>query len=271
MALEEKDRALHTQEFEPAAAHVEAEHEIDLLELLYRMLEKLKYIVLSAVLCAAIAGAYSFFLATPIYQATAKLYVVNSKDSALNLADLQIGSYLTTDYQEVFKTWEVHEMVIQELGLRYNYRELESMLSIKNPANTRILNITVTSKDPTEATNLANVYAKIAKKYISTAMETEEPNVMSTALQPTTPISPNKTRNIALGFALGMLLAMGIIALQFILDDKIKTADDILRYANMPTLAVIPVMEDAAEPAGGAKRKAEQRGGNKQKGSDRRL
>ena len=39
-----------------------------------------------------------------------RLYIMG-QDSSSILADLQIGSYLTKDYQEVFQTWEVHEMV----------------------------------------------------------------------------------------------------------------------------------------------------------------
>lgn len=241
MSLSEKD--LGFTDFGPDSPHADAEQEIDLIELLYKMLEKFKYIVLSATLCAMLAGVYSFFIATPKYEATAKLYIVNSKDSALNLADLQIGSYLTTDYQEVFNTWEVHEMVIRALGLDYTYVQLEDMLTVKNPTNTRILNITVISDDPAEAKDIANAYAKEAKKYISIMMATDEPNILSSALQPVKPVSPNKTMNVLLGFVLGALLVVGIVAVQFILDDKVKTADDILRYVNVPTLAVVPVMD----------------------------
>ena len=69
--------------------------EIDLVELMYRLLEKWAIIVLSCILGAVIACAYTLFMVTPQYTATSKLYVVNSNDSAINLSDLQIGSYLT--------------------------------------------------------------------------------------------------------------------------------------------------------------------------------
>lgn len=223
--------------------YVEIENEIDLIELFYRSIEKFWYIALAAALCTSIAGIYSFFIAKPVYQATAKLYVISPKDSVLNLSDLQIGSYLTSDYQEVFKAWEVHEMVIQELELDYSYTKLESMLSISNPSNTRILNITVSSGDPLEAKKLANTYAEIARDYISGTMATEKPNILSDALLPVNPISPNKARNILLGFVIGALLGIGIITIQFVFDDKIKTSEDILRYAGLPTLSVVPMMK----------------------------
>lgn len=243
MALAEKDLERWRANAAPEVQVMETEQEIDLIELFYRLVENLLSIALVAVLCAVIAAGYSFFIATPKYQAVAKLYVVNSKDSALNLSDLQIGSYLTSDYQEVFRTWEVHEMVIQELGLDYTYTELEKMLLIGNPSGTRILNITVTSDDPMEAADIANTYANVAKRYISQTMVTDEPNVLSVALEPTIPVSPNKTQNILIAFLLGAFLTIGVITLRFVMDDKIKTADDIQRYTSMATLAAVPVME----------------------------
>lgn len=229
-----------------ASESVGSETEIDLLELFYRLLENLKYIAASAIICTLIAGVYTFMFQTPKYQTTAKLYVVNSGNSAINLSDLQIGTYLANDYQEVFKTWEVHEMVIKNLGLPYSYSKMQSMLSVSNPSNTRILYIAVTSEDPAEAASIANEYAAVAKKYISATMSTEEPNILSVALRPTNPISPNKTRNIMLGFVLGAILAIAVITVRFMMDDKIKTADDIAKYAGLPTLAIVPVFNASA-------------------------
>ena len=73
------------------------EETIDLIELLNRILDHWLLVAICALVGAAIMGVYSFYIATTMYQSTAKLYVVNSKDSAINLSDLQIGSYLTGD------------------------------------------------------------------------------------------------------------------------------------------------------------------------------
>ena len=115
----------------------------------------------------------------PKYEATSKLYVTSRTDSAVNLSDLQIGTYLTSDYQEVFRTWEVHEQVLRNLGLDYSYTTLNDMVSVTNPSDTRLLNITVTSEDPVEATNMANEYANVACDYIYQVMGTEEPRLFS--------------------------------------------------------------------------------------------
>lgn len=219
------------------------ETEIDLMELFFVLLENLKWIIVAAVLGAALMGVYSFFIATPQYESTAKLYVLNAKDSVVNLSDLQIGSSLTSDYLEVFKTWEVHERVIGNLSLPYTYNEIQKKIRLTNPASTRILYITATSSDPSEAALIANEYAAVAREYISETMSTDAPNVLSTALKPTIPVSPNKTQNVLIGGVLGGILAVAVIVIRMLLDDKIKTTDDIQRYAGMPTLAVVPLVD----------------------------
>lgn len=222
----------------------EHESEIDLVELLYHWVRHIRFILLFAVLGGMIAAAYTIFFVTPVYTATSKLYVLNSGDSALNLSDLQIGTYLASDYIEVFKTWEVHEMVIDDLGLPYSYSEMQSMLTVENPTDTRILYITVKSPSAKEAADIANEYATVAIKYIAATMSTEEPNIMSVALKPANPASPSKTRNSLLGLLLGLLVAIGWTTLKFVKDDKVKSVDDIRRYTNLPVLAVVPKLSE---------------------------
>ena len=217
--------------------------EVDLIELFFALLRSWMLILISVILGALMAGIYTTQFVTPMYEATSKLYVLSSKDSAINLADLQIGTYLTDDYQEVFKTWEVHEQVNQKLGLNYSYGKLQSMLNITNPSNTRILLITAKSPSADEATNLANEYALVAKKYISDIMRADEPSILSTALKPLGPSSPSLTRNIALGFMLGILVSFGIVIIRFMLDDRLKNSDDIFKYTGLSTLAAVPIQK----------------------------
>ena len=244
MAATEKRRrhASETLDISDAAEFEQQETELDLLELFYYLLEHIKQLVAAVVVGVLVMLLVSLFFLTPQYEATSKLYVMARNDSAVNLSDLQIGSYLTSDYQEVFKTWEVHEQVLQNLGLDYEYEELEDMLTITNPSDTRILYITVTSDDPVEATNMANEYANVARNYIYEMMGTEEPSLFSVALEPLEPVSPRKMLNTVLGGLVGGLLMAAILVVRFIRDDKIKTADDITNYIGIPTLAIVPAL-----------------------------
>ena len=234
---QETIRTLHLNEDN----NVADEMEIDLLELMYRLIERGKHIISAALLGAVLMAVYSFLLAKPTYEATSQLYVLSQQNSAINLTDLQIGTQLTNDYMQVFETWEVQEMVLQNLNLDYDYEELRDMLTLKNPSNTRILHITVTANDPQEAADIANEFASVAQFYISEVMMTDEPNLLSKALVPVEKSGPHELLNIVLGFVLGAAAACAVIIVQFLMDDKVKNGDDIRKYVNLPTLAIVPI------------------------------
>lgn len=231
---------------------------IDLVELMYRLLGSWKLIAGLAVGLAVVMGVYTSFFVTPMYEATSILYVLSNRDSAINVSDLQLGSELTQDYIKVFRMWEVHEQVISNLDLPYSYSQMQNMLSVSNDADTRMLDITVTSADPEEASEIANEYARVASEYIAETMATDAPNVMSVALTPSNPVSPNRTRNVLMGFLLGGILGAGIVTVRMLMDDKYKTAEEIRRYTGLATLAVVPVegLERGARRTAHDRRKA---------------
>lgn len=215
---------------------------INLVALFFRILENLKYVVLCAVLLAVAGGYYAQNFVIPTYSATAKLYILGQAGSSINLNSLQIGTVLTMDYQEVFKTWEVHEMVRQELELPYNYGQLQAMLTVSNPEDTRVLYITVENPDAQLAADIANAYAKAAKTFILETMDSEAPSPFSVALTPGNANPVSQSSYIALGFLLGTLLSVGIITLHFVFDDRPRSPEDVEQVCGLPTLAVIPAM-----------------------------
>lgn len=214
---------------------------VDLVEFAFRLLSNWKLIVCLSLALAVMAGAYSMFFVTPMYEATSTIYVLNRSDSAINLSDLQLGTYLTQDYIKVFDMWEVHEQVITNLDLPYSYKQISRMLTIENTPNTRMLDLTVSSPNPQEAAAAANEYAKVASQFIAETMATEKPSIMSVALVPVNPVSPNKTLYVALGLMLGFAISCGYTFVMMMADDKYKTAEEIRKYTGLTTLAVVPV------------------------------
>ena len=75
----------------------QGEDTIDLLELFMGLLAHWTLIAATAVVGAVLMALYTFFLVTPMYKATATIYVVSRNDSVLNFSDLQVGSELTSD------------------------------------------------------------------------------------------------------------------------------------------------------------------------------
>lgn len=216
--------------------------EIDLVTLFYRFLEKIHWILLTALIGAVIAGIIVYKFITPIYQATSKIYIVGS-DTTISLSDLQIGSNLAADYREVFKNWHVHELVNKRLNLNYSYSKLSSMITATNPSGTHVLYVSAKSPDPQEAKMLADAYAQVAREFIATKMDMREPNIFEEAQIPNKPISPQKTRDIVIGFLIGALVAMAAVTIRFFSDDRILSGEDISKVGSLTTLGMIPLQE----------------------------
>lgn len=242
--MAQTETALHAQNQSLTASNVrgaerDTEVEIDLAELFLRLLDKWYIIVAAALVGTLISGVWTFFFVTPQYEATTKLYILNPEDSAINLSSLQLGTQLANDYTHVFSNWHVHEMVAEKLDLDYSYKAMERMVRVNNPSSTRLIEITVTSPDPQEAQLMANTYGTVAREFIAKVMKTVEPSVFQEARLPVSPVSPSKARNLILGFLIGAILAVGVITVLFVLDDKVRTSDDITKLLGLPTLGVV--------------------------------
>lgn len=241
--------------FMPIAEEVEAAEEIDLVALLYRLLENARYIAAAALAGAVLVGIWAILFTTPQYTATSKLYVMDSSEAAINLSDFQIGTYLTADYAEVFKNWHVHEMVIRELDLPYSYDQLTRKLRVTNPTNTRVLYLSFTSPDPQEAKIVADTYAKKAQEFIGSMMDTKIPNLFEEALLPVVPSSRSKLSYVVVGFLAGFVIACAWFVIRFIVDDRILSGEDIEKCPGMQVLGIMPVINSKSSSSRKAYRK----------------
>jgi len=244
------------------------EMEIDLVDLAYVLFDKIHYIILSFLIGALLLSAYSFFLIKPTYTSTSKLYVVSaSKDSVVDISDLNLGTSLTSDYSQLMLSYPVLDQIIDELDLDMSSDRLAKMISLTNPAQTRILNITVTSTDAQLACDIANTMAEVAVRYLPVTMSTSAPNIAQVARVSTIKAGPSYTRFTLIGALLGAVIAIGIITLLYLMDDTIHTSEDMEKYFGIVPLTTIPENDTLNSSSASEKKKRRKRGGKKRKGA----
>ena len=221
--------------------HDQDEEEIDLLELFYYYMSRLPLIVGVFLLGALIAGLFTWRCITPKYTATAKMYMVSSSSgSVVDLTDLNIGTSLSDDYVELIQTRPIYEDVMKELKLDYEYKDFVKMIEIGTIDDTRILTISATSTDPQEATDIANALAYEAQGKLPNLMDTPSPTIAEEAVLPEKKSAPSLKKNTALG-ALGCtFIVLAVLTLLFLLDDTLKSAEDIEKEFGVMPLTVIP-------------------------------
>ena len=167
--------------------------------------------------------------------------LVLTMDTTLSsLADLQMGSQLTKDYRELILSPPVLEETVTDLGLDMEYKDLKDMITISNPSDTRILEISVAHEDPHLAQQIVNKLAEVSSDFISEMMEVVPPKIIAEGELPTSRTSPSMKKNAVLGVLLGIVLAVAAVVVMTILNDTMKSEDDVERYLGLSTLASVP-------------------------------
>lgn len=219
------------------------EMEIDLLELLMVMKKHLAAILLAGIVGLVIMFAYTSFLVTPLYSASSMMYVMPDNSNSMNsytLSDMQVGQQLTSDYSSMIKSRSFMEDVIKKLNLTIDYQQLLEKVEVTNPTSSRILQVTVNDPNPQTAADIANEVASVAESKLKEITGMQAIKIYEEAAVPEKPSSPSLKKNCALGLLAGIVLAMAVITVLYLMDDTIKTEDDIEKYLGMTTLAVLP-------------------------------
>ena len=75
---------------------------------------------------------------------------------------------------------------------------------------------------------------------VSAGLKSSNIRVIDPATPPASPFSPNKSMNLALALAIGLMGGVGLAFFVEYLDGSIKTPDDVDRYIKLPFLGIIP-------------------------------
>lgn len=221
------------------------EIEIDLRELFLALKKKIVWILLTAIVFAGASGLITKFAMTPIYSSTAQLYVVSK------------GTQLTQDYMVIVKTRPVLEQVIADLKLDMDYKELEKKITVENPSDTRIMQITITDKDAALAQSITQDLAEVTAKTVAEKMDVKSPTIIEKAYKADKPDSPSLKKNVLIGAVLGFILMAAAIVIQYLMNDTILKEEDIEKYLGIITLAQLPLVKGTTKRTKKVKRARE--------------
>jgi capsular polysaccharide biosynthesis protein len=128
-----------------------------------------------------------------------------------------------------------------------SYSALYSRVSTSNPSSTRILEVTVTGDDPAMTKAIVDKICDIGPAKIQEAMGISQVNLYEYG---TDPVLSRDSYNLLIYGVIGAaasLLVFGIFLLAFILDDRIRSDEDVERYLGLSILAEIPDLNDSSK------------------------
>ena len=218
---------------------------IDLLEVLNAVRQHILAIILTPLVLAAASFGVSKFLMTPKYQASALMIVNTRQDITSNVTSDQINSAtkLVSTYSIILKSDTVLNQVIENLGLNMDYQQLANRVTVSAVDDTQVMKVTVTSDNPEWARQVCEQITQISPDVILEAVEAGSVKVISNASISPEPVSPNVSRNTALGAVAGLVISVGIVFLMVLLDNKINNEEDVSKYLDLTVVGVIPEYE----------------------------
>jgi capsular exopolysaccharide synthesis family protein len=228
---------------------------VELRDYLRVLRQRWPMIVLCALLALA-AGGLSILRTTPVYEATARLFVTSPQSDSSGTAAYQ-GSLFTQQrvlsYADLVATHSVLAEVIESEGLDLEPADLAERVRASVVPETVLLDVTVADNSPAQAQRLASA---VARQFTETVAELERPPgrgepvvKVSVVQQPTlseTPVSPRPARTLALALVLGLLVGTGIAVLREVLDTSVDSTDEVRDATGAPGLGVIAYDKDAS-------------------------
>lgn len=207
-------------------------------------------IVALTVLGAAVAFGWSA-LQPRVYTASASGIVQATglgTDVGSALVGNQLASSKVSSYVDIGGWRSVAEHAIDELGLDTTPQALVGHVSVSNPLDTVIINVSANAATPEAARDLAEAWIDGMVAEINN-LETGSPDTPGavtlvagqSAALPSSPSSPNTRLNVALGTLIGLALGVGYAVIRHVLDRRVRHPRDIERETGVSVMGTIPL------------------------------
>ena len=221
------------------------EQVISISEIIDAVKKRWKIIVLTTVLATVVSGIFSFFVISPTYEASTKIFIgkEGAESEGYNSSDVSMYQNLIKTYSELIKTKDLVNKAINNSQYDLSVNNVLNGITVNTLTGTQILQISYQSKSPSVA---KNILESITNEFITKAEELV-PNgnvkILESVEIPKNPVAPNKTMNIAIAFILGMMVGFGIVFLLEYLDNTYKNKEQLEKDLDIPVLGVIPMSD----------------------------
>jgi capsular polysaccharide biosynthesis protein len=221
--------------------------EIDLRQLFELAVARIRLIIFIVLIFTISAFLVSKFVMTPLYTATATMYVNSNKTSVsqnISMSDIDTGRELVSLYSEFIESDTVLEQVAanvsNETDIAFTAADIRSMITSGGVNDTALMSVVATTPSPEISQIIANAVADIAPDRITEFMDGSSVKVVDYAKLPEASSSPNVKKNTAMGFVLGVVVSLGLIFVMELMDTRVKNEDDLKKLLEYPVVGIIP-------------------------------
>lgn len=208
-------------------------------------LQRVVIIVLVTAITVGVFFIYTQTTYVPLYQSTATLYISgddsfegNSSADAYNIYTLAMKVVSDCDY--LLSSRSVVDQLIQGMKLKTNFAVLQSRISTKNPTNTRILEVTVEAESPDLAKVIVDRLCEIGEEKINEVMGANYVQLYEYGTLNAIPCNQTPKSSYILVGSGAAIITFGLCLLLFLLDDRIRSTEQIEHLLGLSVLGDIP-------------------------------
>jgi len=200
-------------------------------------------------ICAALGGfsgwSLSKWVFSPVYESSVTIFAWESNEdintpAAIKSQALDLSSRLVNDYKEIITSRKVRKEVSARVQQKFPLGNNAYSISSDLQRNTRILKIAVSASSPELAQFAATATAEVFTKVVQEIMNLKNIQIVDVAELPSGKSRPKPGTNTAIGFLIGLLLALAFCLTRELLDWTIKIPEEIPERLGKNVIGTIP-------------------------------
>lgn len=229
------------------------EMDINIYEAFKAIRKRWVMIVEIVLLCTIVTVIYSFFIAKPVYSTSTKLFIgkqLSDDSNTYDSNDVNMYQKLMETYAGFAESTDLIENAMNDAKLDLNVSYVKNCFQVTTSSEDQFLTFTYSSQKIDEG---VKVLEAITNEFISESSQ-YIPNgnvqVVESPRYPSSPISPNKVKNIAIAIVLGLFLGLGLALFLEYLDNTVKKKEEIESLLDVPVIGIVPESDEEDEDYG---------------------
>jgi polysaccharide biosynthesis transport protein len=225
------------------------------------VLRRWAWMIILCPFVAAVAAAIISFLLPPVYQANVSLLVRPAQPLTVDPGSATLTSdQISRTYAQLMTERPLLEQVNADLDLHTTPENLAKLIKVSPQVNTTIIDVSADNTNPSLARDIANTLVSDFIAQVKSIEQQENTNptsqtkdnlvVVSPAVTPVKPISPNIPLNTIIALIGGLVVALAIAFLMEYVDQSIKTDEDLTIRVGLIPIAHVPFTQSAKKKRG---------------------
>lgn len=225
-----------------------AQAEVSLWGIVNLLLRKIHWIIVAGLVLGVSVYLVLSLLVTPTYESRVTFYVYNnaggaSQSGSIDKSDLQAAESLATTYSKILESNSVLNAVLSDLNSSLTRKELAQMVDVAVVTNTQLLEVVITSTDPSFACKVAESFASVAPAEIVRITKAGGVEVLDHPEVATEKASPRTAFDTVIAVVVGAIIAAVVIILKSLSDTTVYLPEDINNLVGVAVIGQIPEIE----------------------------